>query len=105
MVSMYGPEHFLHNGIIDRPWPEPEIGPVPAPQLYNIAADPFERTDQSTAHPEIAARLARELASWFDEVERDRATTPESIARTARWREMRSNASTPERSAIAPTMT
>ena len=88
-VSMYGPEHFLYNGYIDRPWPEREYGAVPPPLLYNIATDPYETSDVSAGNPHIVARLERDLAAWFDEVEQDRATTPEYIAREARWAEIR----------------
>ena len=86
-VSMYGPEHFLHNGNIDRPWPDREIGPVPPAQLYNIATDPGETKDISADHPQIASRLEQALRVWFDDVELERSTTPEYIARAARWAE------------------
>jgi arylsulfatase A len=54
--------------------PEPArlVPPPPAPQLYNIAEDPYERCDLAGAQPERAARLLRALESWFEEVDAER---------------------------------
>lgn len=51
----------------DRTIPEP-----PKPLLFNIEADPLEKRDVSAEHPEIAARMQRDLEEWFAEVESDR---------------------------------
>jgi arylsulfatase A-like enzyme len=33
-------------------------------QLFNLSADPFERADVASQHPEIVARMAARLAEW-----------------------------------------
>ena len=48
----------------------PEPGP---PLLYNIANDPMETTNVANEHPERTAGMLRELESWFEEVEAERA--------------------------------
>ncbi len=80
-VSMYGPEHFIHNGIFTGPYPARTLGVPPPAQLYNIDTDPEEKHDLAAERPEVLARLQRQLDAWFEEVERDRRTTPEWIER------------------------
>jgi len=70
-VSMYGPEHFIHNGII-REEPARQVPPPPPPELYNIALDPLERQNLAAQYPEVVQRLLGELETWFEEVEADR---------------------------------
>ena len=73
-VSMYRPEHFIENGIVraaDRPW---QLDDVPLPELYNIAADPLEQANLADKHPDRAARMLRELETWFEQVEAERRT-------------------------------
>ena len=43
-------------------------------ELYNIADDPLERRNLAAQHPEKASNLLRELETWFEEVEQERAT-------------------------------
>lgn len=73
-VSMYEPEHFITNGLIRDPDPPREVPPPPPPELYNIAEDPLEQTNLADKHPDLARRMLRELESWFEEVEAERAT-------------------------------
>ncbi len=76
-VSMYGPEHFLHNGLIPRPYPPRTLGAPRPPELYNLRDDPYEEHDLVAQRPDLALRLQTELENWADEVERDRRETPE----------------------------
>ncbi len=71
-ISMYDYEYFVAHGLIQEPFPEPEITALPPPELYNIAQDPLEQHNLAPQHPEIVRRLLRELENWFDEVERER---------------------------------
>lgn len=73
-VSMYEPEQFIENGIITAPFPQRELSPPPPAELYNIKDDPLERNDLAGKEPERAAKLARELENWFEEVEAERDT-------------------------------
>jgi arylsulfatase A len=73
-VSMYEPEHFVENGVIRGPDPEREVPPPPPPELYNVADDPLERHDLAEAHPDRVHRMVREIETWFEEVEAERAT-------------------------------
>jgi len=73
-MSMYEYEYFLEHGVIQEPYPEREVPPPPAPELYNIAQDPLERTNLAGEHPDVARRLLRDLETWFAEVEAERAT-------------------------------
>jgi arylsulfatase A len=70
-VSMYGPEHFIENGIL-REYPPREVPAPPPPELYNIAQDPLERRNLAGEYPQVTARLLAELESWFEEVEAER---------------------------------
>ena len=71
-VMRYEPQKLPR--IITTPEPPREIPPPPPPQLYNIAADPQEQTDLAAEHPDRAARMLRELETWFEQVEAERAT-------------------------------
>ena len=73
-VSMYEPEHFIENGLLAEPEPPREIPAPPEPELYNIAIDPLEQTNLAARHPDKVQRLLRELETWFEEVEAERAT-------------------------------
>jgi len=71
-VSMYEPEHFIENGVIQEPDPPREVPRPPPPQLYNIADDPMEKTDLAGRHPERVSKMLRELETWFEEVDAER---------------------------------
>jgi len=73
-VSMYEPEHFIESGVIQEPDPPREIPDPPPAELYNIAADPLEQANLADRHPDRASKLLRELETWFEQVEADRAT-------------------------------
>jgi arylsulfatase A-like enzyme len=73
-VSMYGPEHFVDNGIFRQPYPEREVGPPPPPELYNVAQDPLERENLADRYPDRVRKMLQELETWFEEVEAERAT-------------------------------
>ena len=72
-MSMYEPERFIETGILPVP-PSVPIPPPPPAQLYNIATDPGETADLSAQHPDVTARLLRELETWFGNVEAERKT-------------------------------
>jgi arylsulfatase A-like enzyme len=73
-VSMYNPEHFLENGVIQEPDPPREVPPPSPPQLFNIAEDPLEQEDLAEKYPDRARKMLGELETWFEEVEAERAT-------------------------------
>ena len=35
------------------------------PQLFDLLADPYEKHNVAAAHPDVVARLAREIANWY----------------------------------------
>ena len=72
-VSMYEPEHFIENGVIQEPDPPRQVPAPPPPELYNIAEDPLEKNNVADKQPERVTRMLRELETWFEEVEADRA--------------------------------
>lgn len=62
-----------HTSIIADPLPAREIPKTPpAPQLFNIAADPLERNDLAELEPERVLSMAAELDRWFESVESER---------------------------------
>jgi len=73
-VSMYEPEHFIINGIRHEPDPPREVPPPPPPELYCLAEDPLEQHNLAAKYPDQVRRLLRELETWFEEVEAERAT-------------------------------
>ena len=73
-TSMYEPEHFVESGIIREGDPPRDVPPPPPAELYNIADDPQEQHDLAETHPDRANRMLRELETWFEDVEADRAT-------------------------------
>ncbi len=68
-VSMYGPEHFIHNGIDDGDDPPRTVPPPPPPQLFNLAADPLEKSDLAAQHPDRASRMLCDLEAWFENMQ------------------------------------
>jgi arylsulfatase A len=80
LTSLDNPEHFAEHGIFRPPYPEVPIGTAGAPQLFQVADDPFEQHDLAASEPERVARLGAMLDAWFDEVERERRGIAESTA-------------------------
>lgn len=73
-ISMYETERLIESGIIHDPEPPRTVpGPLP-PELYNIAEDPLETANLADRYPDLVSRLLRELETWFEEVEAERAT-------------------------------
>jgi len=59
----------------------PDHHAIPAPgqwSLYDIATDPFQRTDIADKHPEITKRMANHYEAWWKKVE---------VVLTERWKE------------------
>ena len=52
--------------------PVVEVGEAPAPQLFDIDADPGEEHDLAAAEPARVQRMDSALGEWFDAVEADR---------------------------------
>jgi hypothetical protein len=54
--------------------PEPKRAAFspPAPQIFDIDADPQEQHDLAAEQPARVLRMQAELAAWFEEVEADR---------------------------------
>jgi arylsulfatase A len=73
-VSMYGPEHFISQGLVTAPEPERSIPAPPEPQLFNLAQDPREEHDLAAVEADRKRRMLGELETWFESVEADRAS-------------------------------
>ena len=74
-VSMFEPEYFLENGIIDEPAPDLDLPPPRPVELYNLKADPLEEHNLAATNPKKVARLEAELNKWFEDVCQDLAKT------------------------------
>jgi arylsulfatase A len=68
----YHPETVTE--LMSDPEPNRIIPYPPAPQLYNIASDPFEKTDLAFSEPDRVSVMLSSLESWCEEVEYDRAS-------------------------------
>lgn len=73
-ISMYQPEQFIENGIVRDPEPPRLVPPPPPAQLFHLSEDPLETTNLAAEQPDRAQRMLRELETWFEEVEAERAT-------------------------------
>ena len=73
-ISMYEPERIVNGGLVREPEPPRTLPEPPPAELYNIVDDPLEEANLADRHPDVAHRLLIELETWFDEVERERAT-------------------------------
>jgi len=69
------PEAYFEN--IKTPFP-PRALPPPGPaMLFDIEADPLERNNLASEHPERAKAMLSELEEWFGEVESERLSINE----------------------------
>ena len=68
----YRPE--LHQVAIPNDAPERSVPPPPPPELFDLERDPGEQNDLTSAEPQRAAMLLRDLETWFEEVEAERMT-------------------------------
>jgi len=73
-ISMYEPERIIEHGLVTDPEPSRDLSSPPSPELYNIHKDPLESENLANQYPDIVHRLLRDLESWFEEVEQERAT-------------------------------
>jgi arylsulfatase A len=78
MVSMYGPEHFIHHGVRSLPFPDRHLGEPKPARLFHLADDPGEQHDLATVEPDRVARMGRRLDEWFADVEHDRASVKDA---------------------------
>ena len=62
----YVPEHY--DDIAREPAPAPAAPNPPAPLLFNIADDPFERHDLAARHPQRVSAMEAALERWFVDV-------------------------------------
>ncbi len=60
-----------------------KLQPEP-PQLYNLAADPGERSDLAATDPDRVHRMLGDLEQWFEDVEAERASIDEPSCPGAR---------------------
>jgi arylsulfatase A len=73
-ISMYEPERLIRDGLVRDPEPPRNVPAPPHPELYNIADDPLETENVAARNPDKVHRLLRDLETWFEEVEKERAT-------------------------------
>ncbi len=73
--AKYRPDAY--TDVVALPDPERTISPPTPAQLFDLARDPLEQHDLAAAEPERAAGMERELARWFEEVERERRAIAE----------------------------
>jgi hypothetical protein len=57
--------------------------PSAAPELFDMAADPLERTDVAAANPDVVAGLRRQYEAWFSSVTGARDYSDAGVARIA----------------------
>ncbi|MCB1093649.1 MAG: hypothetical protein KDL87_19070, partial [Verrucomicrobiae bacterium] len=62
----YPYDHVTHAG--DRKLPETATYATgPRTELYDLAADPAERNDLASQHPDVVAGLMKQLRDWLQE--------------------------------------
>jgi arylsulfatase A-like enzyme len=73
-------EHF---DPVEGPFPHRELPPPPQAELYNIAEDPLEQNNLADQHPNRAHKMLIALETWFEDVEKDRASIGGAWAETS----------------------
>ena len=68
--AKYNPDKY--TDIMRAPEPDRALPASPAPQLFDLIDDPFERQDLASSQAERVHRMEKELAAWFEEVELER---------------------------------
>ena len=66
----YEPGEF--TDIRRAPLPARDLPPPPAPLLFHLASDPYEKEDLAAREPARVASLLRQLETWFETVEAER---------------------------------
>lgn len=68
-------KHKENPRSIARILPVPRLKPQQPepPELYNLTEDPAEANDLAALHPDRVRRMLRDLETWFESVEADRA--------------------------------
>jgi len=64
-------EHF---DPVEGPFPPRTLPTPPSAELYNIAEDPLEQNNLADQHPDRAHKMMVALETWFEDVEKDRAS-------------------------------
>jgi arylsulfatase A len=72
--AKYHPKKYAD--IVREPEPERTVGSPPPSQLFDVRSDPLERHDLAAAQLGRVAKMERELAAWFEEVELERRAIP-----------------------------
>jgi arylsulfatase A-like enzyme len=70
--------HKKDPGAVREVLPVPRIRmpPPEPPELYDLAADPFEQNNLADAHPDRVSRMLSSLETWFEDIEAERLTIP-----------------------------
>jgi hypothetical protein len=53
--------------------------PAGKPELYDLLADPAEKSDVAAEHPDEVARLTKEYETWFEDMRKTREFAPPRI--------------------------
>ena len=56
---------LTYDGEVVRTSPEWDSRTGTEPQLFDLQADPHEKHNLAASHPDVVARLAREIANWY----------------------------------------
>jgi hypothetical protein len=73
---MMNKPHFHRD--IENPVVERELRGSGKPSLFNLADDPYEKTDLAARFPDRTSRMIDQLDIWFERVESERKRLSES---------------------------
>jgi arylsulfatase A len=73
---LYDVPHFEVE--IDMSPIEREVSAPGEPQLYNLDEDPYEKQNLAALHPDRTRKMITELETWFDTVNAERRSLPET---------------------------